>query len=173
MFIELIATIFAGIAGAGVFMLLNKGLGGRLPRWLVPVAAGAAMIAATVSNEYTWFSRTAGGMPDGLEIAQTNESQALYRPWTYIWPFVDRFVAVDMSAMITHPDHPDLRLTDTYFFGRWAPVNRLPVLADCNEGRRAAIMDGIAFSADGNVLDADWVTVPTDDPLLQTICGAA
>ena len=39
MFIELIAVIFAGLACAGMAMLLNRVTGGRLPRWIVPVAA--------------------------------------------------------------------------------------------------------------------------------------
>ena len=37
MFIELIATIFAGIACAGVMLLLTRTVGRRLPKWLVPV----------------------------------------------------------------------------------------------------------------------------------------
>ena len=47
MVFELIATIVAGFAGAGVALLLNKIFGGRLPRWIMPVAAGAAMLATT------------------------------------------------------------------------------------------------------------------------------
>ena len=50
MFLELIATVFAGLAMAGVVMLVNRTSGGRLPRWTAPVAAGLAMITATVSN---------------------------------------------------------------------------------------------------------------------------
>ncbi len=69
MFLELIATIFAGIACAGVAMLLNLATGRRLPRWILPIAAGAGMIAMTISNEYTWFDRTAERLPDGVEIA--------------------------------------------------------------------------------------------------------
>ena len=33
MFVELIAAFVAGIAAAGVVMLVNRLLGGRLPRW--------------------------------------------------------------------------------------------------------------------------------------------
>ncbi|MEP0154063.1 MAG: hypothetical protein ABJE81_05245, partial [Pseudophaeobacter sp.] len=58
MFLELIAVIFAGIAVAGVVMLVNNVTGARLPRWLAPVAAGLAMIGVTVTSEYSWYSRT-------------------------------------------------------------------------------------------------------------------
>ena len=55
MFLELLAVIIAGFAGAGVMMLVAKLAGNRLPRWLVPVAAGAAMLGTTISSEYSWF----------------------------------------------------------------------------------------------------------------------
>ena len=40
MFWELIATLMAGFAAAGVVLLLNKILRGRLPKWAMPIAAG-------------------------------------------------------------------------------------------------------------------------------------
>ena len=80
MFVELIATIFAGIACAGLAMLLNIVTGKRLPKWVMPVAAGAGMIGMTISNEYTWFGRTAERLPDGVEIAMTVDEQGWLRP---------------------------------------------------------------------------------------------
>ena len=65
MFVELIATIFAGIACAGIAMALNRLTGRRLPKWIMPIAAGAGMIGMTISNEYTWFGRTAERLPAG------------------------------------------------------------------------------------------------------------
>ena len=59
MFVELIATIVAGIACAGLVMPLNISTGRRLPKWMMPVAAGLGMIGMTISNEYTWYARTA------------------------------------------------------------------------------------------------------------------
>lgn len=171
MFVELIAAFVAGIAAAGVVMLVNRVLSGRLPRWFAPVAAGLAMIATTISNEYGWFSRTKETLPDGIVIAQTIENKALYRPWTYVKPFVERFVAVDVKTIRTHPERPDERLGETYFFGRWAPVNKLTVLADCARNRRAALADAISFEEGGAVSGADWIHVPADDPIVSTICG--
>ncbi|MBG6156672.1 hypothetical protein IWQ52_002911 [Labrenzia sp. EL_159] len=172
MFVELIAAFVAGIAAAGVVMLVNRVLGGRLPRWFAPVAAGIAMIVTTVSNEYGWFARTKETLPEGLVIAQTIEIRAVYRPWTYIQPFVERFVAIDVETIRTHPERPDERLADTYFFGRWAPVNKLTVLADCTRNRRAALSDAISFEEGGVVSGADWIHVTADDPIVSTICGA-
>ena len=171
MFIELIATIVAGIAAAGLVMLINRAFRGRLPKWLAPVAAGVAMILATISNEYGWYGRTSASLPDEFVIAQTVESRALYRPWTYVRPFVERFVAVDRAAIRTHPDQPGVKLADVYLFGRWAPVSKLPVLVDCPNQRRAALTDAIEFQDDGIVAGAEWNTVAADDPVVSTICG--
>lgn len=173
MFLELIATFVAGFAGAGVVLLVNKILGGRLPRWMLPVGAGATMLLTTIFSEYGWYSRTANALPEGIVVAETVVNQSFYRPWTYVRPFIERFVAVDVATIRTHPDQPGIKLAETYFFGRWSATNRLPVLADCVDPRRAALADAISFEQDGNVLGADWVKVPEADPLLKTICGAS
>ncbi|WP_108820561.1 hypothetical protein [Pseudovibrio sp. Alg231-02] len=172
MFLELIGTFIAGIAGAGLVMLINHVLGGRLPRWFAPVAAGAAMLLATISSEYSWFSRTKDTLPDGIVVAETVESKAFYRPWTYLFPFTERFVAIDTATIQTHPEQPGMKLAQAYFFGRWSPVNKLPVLTDCATSRRAALADGIIFEEGGSISGAQWVSVPENDRITSTICGA-
>lgn len=77
MFLELIATFIAGFAAAGVMMLVNRMSGGRLPRWLVPVVAGLAMIGTTIASEYNWFDRTRGTLPNGFEVVTFVETSAL------------------------------------------------------------------------------------------------
>ncbi|MDU8943167.1 hypothetical protein [Ovoidimarina sediminis] len=172
MFIELIATVFAGIACAGIALLLNILTGRRLPKWVVPVAAGAGMIAMTISNEYTWFQRTAERLPDGVEIAVTVDEQGWLRPWTKIWPYTKRFVAVDTGTARRNENLPGQRMADLYFFGRWSPVNMAPMLFDC-EGRRSALLiDGAEFAADGSVANADWEAMPAGDPVLALVCGS-
>ncbi|MBO6757245.1 MAG: hypothetical protein JJ902_13020 [Roseibium sp.] len=171
MFVELIATFVAGLAAAGLVMLVNKVLGGRLPRWFTPVGAGAAMILTTIANEYGWYPRTKNTLPDEVVVAETVENTAFYRPWTYIWPFVERFAAIDTATIQTHPGQPGVKLADVYFFGRWSPVNKLPVLADCPGQRRAALADAVTFQKDGTVNGADWIKVSADDPIVSTICG--
>ena len=170
MFVELIATVFAGVACAGVVMILNVLTGRRLPKWLMPLAAGAGMIAMTISNEYTWFQRTAERLPQGVEIALTVDEQSWIRPWTQVWPYTKRFVAVDTGTARKNSNLPDQRLADLYFFGRWSPVNQAPMLFDCAAARSALLIDGAAFSEDGSVADADWQDMPDDDPVLKLVC---
>src|SRR6056297_230414 len=170
MFLELIATIFAGVAAAGLMMLVNIASGRVLPRWLTPVAAGVGMIALTISNEYTWFDRTAETLPEGIEIAMTVEEKGWLRPWTHLWPYTKRFVAVDTASMRRNESLPDQRMTDLYFFGRWSPVNKAPMLYDCKAGKSALLIDGASFAEDGTVADADWRVMPPDDPILRLVC---
>jgi hypothetical protein len=173
MFFELIGTMVAGVAAALLVWAVNRALKGRLPGWLVPVSAGLAMLVATISSEYGWYDRTVAAMPPGLVVAQSVEEAAIYRPWTYAVPFVTRFVAVDRASLRTHPDHPDQRIAELWFFGRWTRTARVPMLFDCAEGRRADIADGVEFGADGAVLGAEWIAVGAADPVLQTACTEA
>ncbi len=172
MFIELIATIFAGIACAGVAMLINIAIGRRLPKWIMPIAAGAGMIGMTISNEYTWFDRTAERLPEGVEIASTVEEQSWMRPWTQAVPYTKRFVAVDVATLRKNENIPAQRIADLYFFGRWSPVNQAPMLFDCKEARSAILIDGAVFEDDGTISNADWQKMPIEDPILTLVCTA-
>ena len=173
MFFELIGTIIAGVAAALLVWAINRTLKGRLPKWLIPASAGAAMLAATISSEYGWYNRTLATMPEGFVVAQSIEETAFYRPWTYAAPFVSRFVAVDQLSTRTHPNQPDHRLVDLVFYGRWTRTAKVPMLFDCAQNRRADVVDGINFAEDGGVIGATWFPLPADDPLLTTACETA
>ncbi|SHH02277.1 hypothetical protein [Marivita hallyeonensis] len=163
MFLELIAVIVAGLAGAGVMLAISKLSGGRLPKWIIPVAAGLAMLGTTISSEYGWFARTSGNLPDGLEVVQTVESTAIYRPWTYLFPYVDRFVAIDQENVRANSEQSDLYLADLYFFGRWTTVQSVEVMVNCQTGQRAD-------PALGDDSPPIWRDVPEDDPIVSGVC---
>lgn len=164
MFLELIATIVAGFAGAGLMLLAVKLTKGALPRWLVPVAAGAAMLAAAISGEYGWYGRTRAALPDGLVVAHTVESRSALRPWTYLYPFTNRFVAVDRAGLQQNANNPDLFMADLYFYGRWRPTQAVQMQVDCAGNRRADPMEGRSDSA------PVWRQVSPDDPILKAVC---
>lgn len=171
MFFELIGTVAAGVATALLVWAINRTLKGRLPSWLVPVAAGAAMLAATISSEYSWFSRTQANMPSGFVVTETVEEIKFYRPWTYVKPYVSRFIAVDQLTARTHPDHPDQRIVDLVIYGRWARTAKIPALFDCAANARADLVDGVEFGPNGEVLNADWLSMEADAPVLQAACA--
>ena len=170
MFFEFIATITAGFAAAGLALLLGKVSGGRTPRWLMPVAAGLAMLAYTIWSEYSWFDRTQASLPDGLVIVSQNESRAFYRPWTYAFPLTDRFAAVDELSIKDNDAVPDIRLADLYFWGRWAPIRKIPVGFDCAERMRAPLVEGVTMSSEGRIENADWRPIEAEDKAFSTVC---
>lgn len=168
MFWALVTTLVAGIAAAGGVMVIRMTLRGRveLPGWLTPIAAGAAMIAATIALEYSWYDTTRAALPEGMEITVTRENQAWFRPWTWVAPFTEGFIAVDTFSAQTNPNLPDARLVTLYVYGRNMPVGQIPVVFDCKAARRADIVDGTPLPA-----PEDWLEVAPDDPTLLAACA--
>ncbi|MCR8549636.1 hypothetical protein M4578_17535 [Salipiger sp. P9] len=164
MFLELIAVFVAGFAGAGAVLLLNKLTGGRLPRWMMPVGAGLAMLATTISSEYSWYERTRAALPEGMTVASVHEARAFYRPWTYALPMVDRFIAVDRANRRANSDTEGLYLADLYFFARWQPVQSVEMMVDCAGHRRADPAGG-----DGGA--PVWRAAGADDPIVAAVCA--
>ena len=173
MFFELIGTLVAGVAAAILVWALNRPLKGRLPKWLAPVAAGGAMLYATISSEYGWFARTTAVLPNGMVVADAIEERAIYRPWTYAKPYVTRFVAVDLASVQTHENHPNQRIVDLVFYGRWSRTAVVPMLFDCAAKATADIVDGVEFAADGAVVGAQWRKDPSEVALIETACEMA
>ncbi len=170
MYVDIITIIAAGFAAAGLVLIMNKVLGGRLPRWVIPAGAGAGMILMSLTNEYRWYPRTLNLLPEGYEVISTAQHSAVYSPWTFVVPYVDRFAAIDVAGAQSLPAQPDFRLSGVIVFTRWSPVQRRPVVFDCAQGR-SALLDPVAmFNDDGTVRVAIWDQTGADDPATAAIC---
>lgn len=166
MFFELIATFVAGLGAAGIVLLLGRLTGGRLPRWLTPLAAGAAMIGVAIWSEMTWGQRTAAALPESVEVAERVEESAWWRPWTYVWPQTTRMMAVDTASIRTNAAADNTRLVDLYLFARWQPATLVPQLVRCSEPARADVTDAALAEPQA----ADWRPVPADSDLIRLAC---
>ncbi|MBK1669047.1 hypothetical protein CKO28_13495 [Rhodovibrio sodomensis] len=171
MLFELIATISAAVGAAGVAILLRRLTRGWLARWFVPVAAGAAMLGVTIVNEYTWYERTRDSLPDGVVVANVHRSQEMYRPWTYLFPYVDRFAAIDRASIRTHPDRPGQRIVQLLFYGRWQQPRQATIVVDCARGLRARLTGAVGFGPDGELANVNWHKVAADDPVQRASCA--
>ncbi|MBE0453568.1 hypothetical protein [Roseovarius autotrophicus] len=166
MFLELIATFAAGIGAAAAVFALAHLTGGRLPRYAAPAAAGLAMLAYAIWSEYSWASRTAGTLPEGVEVLVAIPESKLWRPWTHVVPQVTRFMALDRAGVQTNPEAPGVLLADIYLFARWNPPARLPQFVDCPNRARAEVTE----AALADLSQAAWRSAPKDDPLLEALC---
>ncbi len=128
------------------------------------------MISTTIANEYAWYDRTHATLPEGMVVVHTVEKQTFYRPWTYVKPFTERFIALDEPSVRTHDARPSMRMVDVYFLGRWSAPEKMVMLADCDAGKRAPLIDGVSFDANGEVSGVDWFSPGEGDPLVTAIC---
>lgn len=173
MVMDLIAMFATGVgAAACVFAaghLLRVTAGRRLPRWVLPAAAGAAMIAFSIWNEYTWFARVKAQLPPTVEVVLPVAESAPWRPWSYLWPVTGRFLALDTAP--PGPPAPDgLRRAEALVVTRWQPTARVPMVFDCAAGRRADLVEGAALDPAGTLIGGEWIAMPPDDPVLAAAC---
>jgi hypothetical protein len=171
MFLTFIAVVAAGFGGAGIGLLLRYLLKGRAPGWLTPVFAGGAMIAATISTEYTWFGNTVANLPEGMEILVEREKSSWWRPWTYVRPYTDGFIALDRTSVRTNDDLPEVQLVNLYVYGRWAAITEVPLAVNCNAGEQLTLIDLPDLSTESLAGDAPWTVLREDDPLFLALCG--
>lgn len=168
---ELIAAIVASLAAAGMMMALRKITGKRLPKWIVPVTTGLALFGYASWSEYSWFGRSLGVMQAGTVVTWRHESRDLWRPWSYLYPVVDRFAAVNTATIKRHPQHPGIILADVILASRWTPNARLVSAFDCINWRRAEVARGKASVTEaGELLNLDWTSLPHDDVAFRALC---
>jgi len=161
----LIAAVILGLGAAGLALGLPRLAGRRAPRWVGPAAAGAAMFAFMLWNEYSWFERSLAALPPETRVAETYARSSIVQPWTLIVPRVARFAAVIPQQ--TRSD--ELRRADVVLVERFAEEFRIPHLFDCMRGRRAALSAG---DVPDDPTALDW-SAPADDPLIAAACAAA
>lgn len=170
MLFDLIATITAGAGLAGVFLAVRYFSKGRLPKWALPAAIGAAMLLFSVWNEYSWYPRVADALPEEVIILSSPVDKVAYRPWTYLFPVSNRFMALDRTAMQISADNPSIRRMDAMIVQRWAATQRVPLAFDCAGGRRADLMEGVQVSPDGTLTGGEWLVVGQEDEMQRAAC---
>ena len=137
MFWEIIATVIAGLGTAGIVLSLRL-LFKRLPKWLVPCAAGLGMLGFQLYSEYTWFTHTSSRLPTGASVVAKTGVPAFYKPWSYYHAPVLKFIAVDHVVLPTGT--PDIYETKLYFFERRMPAETANVLVDCKQGLQSELL---------------------------------
>lgn len=167
MLLTFIGAISVAVLAACVAFIVRR-VTGVSARWLIPASAGVAMLAFTIWNDYSWFSRIVEGLPEDVVVAETYEQSFVLQPWTLAVPAVNRFQAVDLSRRQFSDAQPDVVRAVVYLMARYQPAFETIQIFDCAGGRRA---DGSAPSgADGLPAAQAWRAVGRDDPLLAAAC---
>lgn len=169
MTVEILAILIAGVAGAGVGLILRKLMRG-LPNWLIPAMAGGFMICMSIWSEYSWFPRLQAGIPPGVVLAQTNDGASPFRPWTYVVPLVTSAFLVDTRKSMRNPAAPDLVLTQVWRFARWQGNQEIMVMFDCAGARRVDVTPNVTFTETGQMSGGTWVPLDPGDKILQAAC---
>lgn len=169
--LEAIAAIAAGFGAAGVAMLLRHLSRGRLPRWLVPAAAGAGMLAFAIAAEYGWYDRVRAGLPEGATIVMAPESKTLFRPWTYWKPLVLSVVIADLRRRLENPEVSEISVVPMIGLARWEPGRNWMEAFDCAAGAHVVLRAGVEIGARGVLSGADWTALTPDDPRLVAVCA--
>lgn len=163
----LIATVAIGLGAAGLMLALTRLSGGRAPRWAAPVAAGLAMVAFMLWNEYTWYDRARESLPQGAVVAETYPYSSVFQPWTLVVPRVARFAVVGVPSQV---GDSGLTVASVILIERLEPPQSVLQLFDCAGARRALL----AGPGEGGPLalpdDPPWVEAGADDPLIRAAC---
>lgn len=164
---HIVAIVFAGLAGAGVALILRKLSRARLPRWLVPVLAGAAMLGYQVQYEYAWLELREARLPAEAVVVETRSESAPWRPWTYLVPMVTAFSVIDTSAI-------DRIETDEGMLVRFVryEFEKLHVDHVRHQGwlLNCASAEQVPLAADGTPLLARLQPIDNQDRLYRTLC---
>jgi hypothetical protein len=171
MLLDLMATLSAGVGLAGTALLARK-LAAGLPAWIVPAAAGLGMLLYAVWSETSWFNRVSGALPDSMTVLFAPRESSPFRPWSYAFPVVTRFMALD-AASVVETDRPGVQTAEVVFVARWQNVERVPVAFDCGAGLRADLTDGGALAADGTLSGTTWTPAPAGDAMQAAACAGS
>ncbi|EKE70857.1 hypothetical protein [Celeribacter baekdonensis] len=169
MLLEFIATITAGVGAAGFILGLQKLTRIKFPKWAMPAAAGAAMLAFAIWSDYSWYNRALDGIGEGKVVATTIEKSQVWRPWTYLVPVTTRFIALDKDGATVEDGTV---MTDMYLMARRGDAAIVPTAFDCIQGRRADLVGLKKGPINEMLAQADWYAMQSDNPILRTACDA-
>ncbi len=167
---HLIAAIIAGVAGAGIGLLLRSLTRKRLPKWIIPVFAGLGMLSYTIHYEYTWFETKQARLPEGTVVVSSEEGEMLWRPWTMVYPMPLSYTVLDQAnAQIQDTAQGRIARFVLYRFDKQhliSTVTSQRYQLICSEKAMFRLNDaGQAKAETLTELDAD-------SPLFLHICGA-
>lgn len=92
---HLLAVFISGLVIGSLAFLLRKITRNKLPKWIIPVAAGVGMLCYQAYYNYTWYDFKKSQLPEEAVILDEKRTSDFFRPWSYLLPAVNYFSFID------------------------------------------------------------------------------
>ncbi|KAA1173694.1 hypothetical protein FWJ25_09700 [Marinobacter salinexigens] len=167
MFWTFVATVFCGLGAAGIALGIRAATNKKAPRWIIPVFAGAGMLAYLVYGEYTWYEHKKSLLPEEAVIVDTEDEGIFWRPWTFVVPYVSAFSTVDVKSISRDTNNPDILRFTLYRFEQKVTdaVSHRVHLINCKS------RELVPLGSDGTPRVDNMKVLGKTDPLVQTVCS--
>jgi len=173
MLFTLLGSVAVAAATALVMFFLRRHIWRSMPRWFLPASAGFAMIAFSIWNSYAWYGRITSHLADGVVVAATFPTRSPIEPWTYAFPRVQHFIAVNMAERARVAAHPEYVIAELIEFQQFRNVERRVQLFDCRNGRMGRPpAEAPEFDDAGEMIGVDWAPASVGASLIETVCNS-
>lgn len=166
MFWTFVATMVSGLGAAGLALGLRAITANKAPKWIIPVFAGAGMLAYLIYGEYTWYEHKKSLLPENSVIVSTESEAVLWRPWTFLKPQVTAFSVIDTQGIVRNTTDQDVVTFTLYRFEQTvsdAVSHRMHIL-------NCASRELIPLGSDGQPRVDNMKNLAPGDALLQAVC---
>ncbi|MHA7810727.1 MAG: hypothetical protein ACX933_13045 [Marinobacter adhaerens] len=167
MFWTFVATVVCGLGAAGIALGIRASTRNKAPKWLIPVFAGAGMLGYLIYMEYTWFDQKEARLPDEAVVVSTESDGILWRPWTFVLPYVTAFSTVDTKSISRDTSSEDIVRFTLYRFEQKmtdAVSHRVHII-------NCATRELVPLGSDGSPRVDNLKLLEPGDPLYETVCA--
>lgn len=172
MLFNLLGSVAVAAVTGLLMFLVRRHFWRTMPRWVLPAAAGLAMIVFSIWNSYAWYGRITDHLSEGVVVAATYPTRSPIEPWTYAFPRVQHFVAVNMAGRTQVAGHPEIVFAEVIEFQQFKPVRRSLQIFDCRTGRMGnPPAEEPQVDAAGTIIGVDWSPSAAGAPIIATACG--
>lgn len=166
MFWTLVATVFCGLAAAGIALAVRAATRNAAPRWIIPVFAGIGMLAYLIYGEYSWYEHKESLLPEEAVVVNTESNGIFWRPWSLFFPYITAFSAVDTDSIGQDTENPDIVRFTLYRFEQQITdtVTHRVHIINC------ITRELVPIGSDGTPRLDNLKTLERGDPLHSTVC---
>ncbi len=158
-----VAFLAGGIAQYARLLTAKK-----LPKWIVPAAAGLGILGYQIYMEYSWFDRTQQQLPLGSLVTEVRKTPVFWRPWTFIVPIETGFSVLEPEkTQIAYSNGDKITRFQLYSFEQAFVdyVNNTKYLLNCSNSQLVPLNDNGQAQIDQTML------LDRQTKLYQTLCN--